>query len=147
MNSMENTIMLPIRPLRDDVYIDIVDRNITKKDLGGGKILHLIADDSFSGPHDPVTGGKHSGIRPRWARVLGLGPDVEDDIEIGDLVLCDALKWSRRIPLGRDGQEIVYFWNINVADILVVDDDTYNKVYLWEFKEKLERLTLTIGHL
>ncbi len=136
--------MLPVKPTHDGVFIDIVDRNITQKDLGAGKVLHLIADDSLSGPHDPIS-GKHPGNRSRWARVLEIGPDV-DEVRVGDLVLCEALKWSRRIPLGRDGLEHVYFWNIKVVDILMVDESSSCKDYLKEFRSKLGRMEISIGH-
>ncbi len=139
--------MLPVKPMHDGVFIDIVDRNITQKDLGDGKVLHLIADDSFAGPYDPVGGGRHSGIRPRWARVLAIGPEVVD-VQIGDLVLCDTLKWGRKVPLGRDGQEVVYFWNIKVTDILVVSDEKSSaENYIKEFQTKLKRMDLSVGHL
>ena len=137
--------MFPIHPTHDGVIVDIIDRDVTQKNLGDGKVLHLIADDSF-GSHNPVTGGQHSGIRPRWARVLAVGPDVYDRVQIGDLVLCDYGKWSRGFPLGRDGLEVVRVWRIKVTDLLLVDSDAPGADYMREFDEKLSRLNLTIGH-
>jgi hypothetical protein len=140
-------MLLPVRPTHDGVFIDIVDRSVTQKDLGGGKVLHLISDDSFEGPHNTMS-HTHPGIRPRWARVLGVGPDVnEDDVKVGDLVLCDTLKWGRKFPLGRDGLEIVYMWRISVGDILMVNAESPGDEYLAEFEAKLSRLDLSIGHL
>lgn len=137
--------MLPLRPTHDGVFIDIVDRDVTTKDLGGGKVLHLLADDGFSGPHNPMA-QKHPGIRPRWARVLGVGPDVhEDDVTLGDLVLCDTLKWGRGFSLGRDGLQRVQIWRINVSDILLVNPDSPGDEFLKDWEGKLSRLKLTIG--
>jgi hypothetical protein len=142
--------VLPVRPLHDFLYIDIVDRDVTQKDLGNGKVLHLLHDDTFSstGPRDSIA-GKHPGIRPRWARVLRVGPEVEDDVAEGDLVLCDTLKWGRAVPLGRDDLKIVNFWRINIDDILLIDEDADPPPagYLEGFGELLDRLELTIGHL
>src|SRR5258708_2612002 len=105
--------MLPVRPTHAGVIIDIIDRNVTQKDLGGGKILHLLSDDSFVERVHNSMEHKHPGIRPRWARVLAVGPDVEDDdVKIGDLILCDTLKWGRKFPLGRDNGQIIYIWRI-----------------------------------
>lgn len=140
--------MLPLRPTHDGVLIDIVDRDITQKDLGGGKVLHLISDDSFSERVHNSMQHQHPGIRPRWARVLAVGPDVqEDDLKLGDLVLCDTLKWGRKFPLGRDGQEIVYLWRIGVKDILGVQTNSQADEFVKDWQDKVSRLRLTIGHL
>lgn len=139
--------MLPLRPTHEAVFIDIIDRDITRKDLGNGKVLHLLADDGF-GDRINTIDQKHPGIRPRWARVLGLGPDVhEDDVKIGDLVLCDTLKWGRRFPLGRDGRDVVYLWRISVNDILGVKAGSSTDDFIKEWEDKLSRINLTIGHL
>lgn len=138
--------MFPIIPTHDGVIVDIVDRAVTQKDLGNGKVLHLLGDDSF-GLHDSTRGTTHSGIRPRWARVLAVGPDVHGEVEPGDLVLCEYGKWSRGFPLGRDGLEVVRIWRIKVSDILILDDTADRAEYMQYFEEKLSRLELTIGHL
>lgn len=139
------SVLLPVRPTHDGVFIDIVDRDVTKKDLGGGKVLHLIADDGFSGPHNPMM-HQHPGIRPRWARVLEVGPDV-DEVAVGDLVLCDTLKWGRRIPLGRLNETTVYFWNIKVTDILMTRDLPADDRYVENTKKMLSRMEINIGRL
>lgn len=136
--------MFPIKPTHQGVYIDIIDRDITQKDLGGGKVLHLIADDTF-GPHNPVS-GKHPGARPRWARVISIGPEV-DEVKPGDLVLCDTMKWSRKIALGRLDDRTVYFWNINVEDILLTDTDSVGDEFLRDLEATLSRMELNIGRL
>lgn len=138
--------MLPLRPTHDGVIIDIIDRDVTQKDLGGGKVLHLISDDTFSERVHNSMAHTHPGIRPRWARVLAIGPDVpEGDLQIGDLVLCDTLKWGRKFPLGRDGLEVVYIWRIEAKNILGIDTDQPGTEYLNEWNEKFSRLQLTIG--
>ena len=140
--------VLPIRPRHDFLFIDIIDRDVTTKDLGNGKVLHLIADDSFGPdrPHNPIN-ARHPGVRPRWARVLMIGPEAEGDVEPGDLVLCDTLKWGHGIPLGRCGLNMVYFWWINVKDILVVDDTASRDDYLNQFAELMTNTEITVGHL
>lgn len=138
--------MLPVRPTHDSVFVDIVDREVTQKQLGNGKVLHLLGDDTF-GLHDPTSGTQHSGIRPRWARVLAVGPETHGDVALGDLVLCDYGKWSRGIPLGRDGLELVRFWRIRVGDILLVNADSAGDEYLRDFEQKLFRMDIKIGHL
>lgn len=140
--------LLPVKPRHDFLFIDIIDRNITTKDLGNGKVLHLLDDDSFGPdrPHNAVN-STHSGVRPRWARVLMVGPEVEDDIEVGDLILCDTLKWSHGIPLGKLDNKIVNFWRINVNDVLLVNDDSSPDEYLEQFAEMMSRIELKIGNI
>jgi hypothetical protein len=138
--------VLPLKPTHDGVIIDIIDRDITQKDLGGGKVLHLIADDTFEGPHNSMA-HTHPGIRPRWARVLAVGPDVHaDDVRIGDLVLCDTLKWGRKFPLGRDNGQVVHIWRIEAKNILGVNQEQSGDVFLDEWRDRLSRMELTIGH-
>lgn len=139
---------LPVRPTHDFLFIDIVDRDQTTKDLGNGKVLHLLSDDTFgpNRPHNPVN-SRHPGVRPRWARVLAIGPEVhEGDVQLGDLVLCDTMKWSRSIPLGRIGLTVVNFWRINISDILLIDSNK-SQEYLAYFAQMLSLTELTIGHL
>lgn len=139
--------MLPLRPTHDGIIIDIVDRDVTQKDLGGGKVLHLISDDSFGERLHNSMAHTHPGIRPRWARVLAVGPEVhDDDVQIGDLVLCDTLKWGRKFPLGRDYGQVIYIWRIEVKHILGVDSDASRDEYVQEWTDRLARLDLTIGH-
>lgn len=33
--------------------------------------------------------------KPRWVKVLAVGPDVCDDIQVGSRVLVQALKWTQ----------------------------------------------------
>lgn len=136
--------MLPLRPTHDGVIIDIVDRNVTQKDLGDGKVLHLISDDSFVERVHNAMDHKHPGIRPRWARVLAVGPDTTE-VQPGDLVLCDTLKWGRKFPLGRDNGQVVFIWRIEEKNILGVNTDQSGDEFLNEWRERLDRLELTIG--
>lgn len=142
--------ILPIRPLRDNLFIDIIDRNVTTKTLKGGHVLHLLSDDDIDQVHNSMH-GKHPGIRPRWARVLGIGPEVQDkignDIKLGHLVLCDTLKWSRKCPLGRIGLEIIYFWKININDILLINDHEPRDNYIKDFTKKLVNMDICPGHI
>lgn len=141
--------LLPIQPRHDFLFIDVIDRNVTIKQLGGGKVLHLLDDDSFGPdrPHNSIN-ASHPGVRPRWARVLMVGPEVtEDEVKVGDLVLCDTLKWSHGIPLGTLDYKTVNFWRINVKDILGVDDSASPDEYLEQFTEMMTRIELKIGRI
>lgn len=137
--------LIKIRPLHKGVFVDIVDRDVTQKDLGNGKVLHLIPDDVF-GAHDPTSGVTHPGIRPRWARVLEVGSEAADLVSVGDLVLCDYGKWSRKFSIGRVGDQIYYVWWISVDDISIIDRNGDPAAYIEGARELLSRLEYNIGN-
>jgi hypothetical protein len=65
---------------------------------------------------------KSAGIRPRWAKVYGLGPDYKEDlIQIGKWILISHGRWTRGItvdtPLGE-----VTLRKVDPKDILLVSD-------------------------
>jgi co-chaperonin GroES (HSP10) len=66
---------------------------------------------------------KSSGIRPRWAKIYGLGPDVKDpQLEIGKYILISHGRWTRGITVETpDGK--VTLRKVDPKDILIVSDD------------------------
>ena len=82
------------------------DERITK----GGLIL--LNDDK-----------KSAGIRPRWAKIYGLGPDQKDPLlQIGKWILISHGRWTRGItvetPLGKETLR-----KVDPNDILLVSDE------------------------
>jgi hypothetical protein len=82
------------------------DQRITK----GGLIL--LNDDK-----------KSEGIRPRWAKVYGLGPEQNDpQLEIGKYILIAHGRWTRGItvetPLGKETLR-----KVDSNDILLISDE------------------------
>ena len=82
------------------------DERITK----GGLIL--LNDDK-----------KSAGIRPRWAKIYGLGPEQTDpQYEIGKWILISHGRWTRGItvetPLGKQTLR-----KVDPKDILLVSDE------------------------
>ena len=66
---------------------------------------------------------KSSGIRPRWAKIYGLGPEQDDpQLEIGKWVLVSHGRWTRGItvetPLGKQTLR-----KVDPGDILLVSDE------------------------
>ena len=68
-----------LRPLRDKVIV--TDMNFDMETTKGGILLH--SDD-----------GKSSGLHPRWARVLFVGPE-QNDVSVGQWVLIQHGRWTR----------------------------------------------------
>lgn len=118
-----SSTLIGVRPLKDQVLVEIYDRGGQTIDLGNGKQILTLVDDSFENYRQPDL--KHSGIRPRWATVIALSEEAEQDgLRLGDDVLCDTMKWSRGIGYQRDGfGSYMRFWRIGSEDILVVNQD------------------------
>ena len=57
--------------------------------------------------------------QPQWGIVTSVGPDATD-IELGDRVLIEALKWSHGIEV--DGKT---FWRTDETQVMAIDD-TYH---------------------
>ena len=55
---------------------------------------------------------------PRWVKIIGLGPDVEEELQVGQRVLVDALKWTRVVDY-----KGLRFARTDPQQILAVDDD------------------------
>jgi hypothetical protein len=78
---------------------------------------------------------KSSGIRPRWAKIYGLGPEQTDpQLEIGKYILISHGRWTRGItvetPLGKQTLRKVDPGDILlVSDVPMEDETMSDKVY------------------
>lgn len=99
---------LPIKPLRDTVFVTDMDSGVRK--TAGGVIL---LDDDM----------KEHGIRPRWGRVCAIGPEVED-VAVGDWLLLEHGRWTNRIDVPTENGTIPV-WKIDypAAVLLIADED------------------------
>lgn len=66
---------------------------------------------------------KSSGIRPRWARIYGLGPDVSDpELQIGKYILISHGRWTRGITVETPEGKVT-LRKVDPNDILLVSDE------------------------
>lgn len=77
---------IDIKPLRDTVLVS--DMKIGERISKGG--IHLLNDNR-----------KQDGIRPRWAKVYAVGPDVKD-LKAGQWILIEHGRWSRGLEVTED---------------------------------------------
>lgn len=98
----------PIEPTQDWIATHISDKGAQ---ITAGGIIQL--DDNM----------KSAGIRPRWAKVLAVGPEVreQDNIEIGDYILLEHLGWVRGMEIDIAGKSTTVHWT-NPSKILLVGD-------------------------
>lgn len=66
---------------------------------------------------------KSSGIRPRWAKIYGLGPEQKDpDLQIGKYVLISHGRWTRGITLETPEGKVT-LRKVDPNDILLISDE------------------------
>lgn len=100
-------------PLRDNVFVCDLDSGMKKTASG-----IILMDDNM----------RDSGIRPRWAKVFAVGPEVED-LAPGDWVLVSHGRWTNGMDFTHDGEDIK-LWRIEYPDsvLLVTDSDPRDTV-------------------
>lgn len=84
--------------------------------------MHFDSEVTESGIFLLSDDGKSSGIHPRWAQVLTVGPD-QLDVNVGDWVLLEHGRWSRGHQYELETGEIA---DIRLADenaILMISDE------------------------
>ena len=91
-------------------HIIVSDMKFDERVTSGGIIL--MDDDK-----------KSSGIRPRWAKIYGLGPDQDDpQLEIGKWILISHGRWTRGITVETpSGKQTLR--KVDPNDILLVSDE------------------------
>ncbi len=57
--------------------------------------------------------------KPRWVKIIGMGPEVEEEFHIGQVVLVKPLKWTRQVEY-----KGVEFARTDINQLLAIDEDT-----------------------
>lgn len=105
------TVKGKIIPLHDKIIV--CNMNFDQVKTQGGIIL-------------PSDDGKESGIHPRWAQVLFVGPE-QKEIKVRDWVLVEHGRWSRGIKYETAQGDIITIRLIdNNAILLITDQDPAN---------------------
>jgi co-chaperonin GroES (HSP10) len=94
-------------PLKDKVFVTAMEHG-DKISKGG---LIVVSDDMTN-----------RGIRPRWGKVWAIGPDVQD-LNVGNWILIEHGRWTQKINIEVDGEEIPV-WSVEYPkSVLMVSDD------------------------
>lgn len=105
---------IQVRPLSKDILIYNMDMGEQK--TAGGIIIQ--SDD-----------GKAHGVKPRWAQVYKKGDKCELDVEVGQWVLIEHGRWTRKIKID-DGEGVKEIQKVEVSSIMAVSDHRPSDVYL-----------------
>jgi co-chaperonin GroES (HSP10) len=65
--------------------------------------------------------GKSEGIRPRWGRIIAVGPKQEQ-YKVGQWILIAHGRWTRGAEIELDGEEMVIH-RVDINEILLYSDD------------------------
>ena len=98
-----------LTPLKDTILVHGME---FRERLSRGGLIML--DDDM----------KSQGIRPRWAQVYAVGPDVRD-VQVGQYIMIAHGRWSRGIAIeDTDGEKTIR--KVDPNDILLVSDEPVN---------------------
>ncbi len=107
---------IQVRPLPKDILVYNMDMGEQKTSSG----IIIQSDD-----------GKAHGVKPRWAQVYKIGDKCELDVKVGQWILIEHGRWTRKIKID-DGDSIKEVQKVEVASILAVTDERPNDVYIGE---------------
>ena len=99
-----------LRPIHDHVLV--TDLYFGEQKTKGGIIIR---DDN----------GTARGVYPRWAKVFAKGPANKDEYEVGDYILIEHGRWTRKLDLDINGEEITLH-RVDTDAILAVSNEKPN---------------------
>jgi co-chaperonin GroES (HSP10) len=73
--------------------------------------------------------GKAHGVKPRWAKVYKVGSEVDIDVKVGQWVLIEHGRWTRKINID-DGESVKDFQKVEIKSIIAVADERPNDFYI-----------------
>jgi co-chaperonin GroES (HSP10) len=73
--------------------------------------------------------GNVRGIYPRWGKVYAKGPTNTDPFQVGDWILIEHGRWTRKITID-DGEGVKDFQKVETKSILAVADERPNDFYI-----------------
>jgi hypothetical protein len=73
--------------------------------------------------------GKAHGVKPRWAKVYKVGEDCEIDVKVGQWILIEHGRWTRKIKID-DGEGEKEFQKVEVKSVIAVADERPNDFYI-----------------
>jgi len=97
-----------VRAIHEDVLVTGMHFGETKTE--GGIIIQ--SDDA-----------KAHGVKPRWAQVYAKGPENTDPYKVGDWILIEHGRWTRKIEIENEKGEKIDLQKVEVGSILAWQDE------------------------
>jgi co-chaperonin GroES (HSP10) len=105
---------MQVRPLPKDLLVINMDMGEMK--TAGGIVIQ--SDD-----------GKAHGVKPRWAEVYKVGDKCDLDVKIGQWVLIEHGRWTRKIKIN-DGNGDKEFQKVETTAVIAVAHERPNDFYI-----------------
>jgi co-chaperonin GroES (HSP10) len=105
---------IKVRALSKDILV--VDMDMGDMTTSSGIVIQ--SDD-----------GKAHGVKPRWAKVYKVGSEVDIDVKVGQWVLIEHGRWTRKINID-DGEGVKDFQKVEIKSIMAVTDERPNDFYI-----------------
>ena len=105
---------IKVRALSKDILV--VDMDMGDMTTAGGIVIQ--SDN-----------GKAHGVKPRWAKVYKVGSEVDIDVKVGQWVLIEHGRWTRKINID-DGEGVKDFQKVEIKSIMAVADERPNDFYI-----------------
>ena len=105
---------IKVRALSKDILV--VDMDMGDMTTSGGIVIQ--SDN-----------GKAHGVKPRWAKVYKIGSEVDIDVKIGQWVLIEHGRWTRKINID-DGEGVKDFQKVEIKSIMAVADERPDDFYI-----------------
>ncbi len=86
--------------------------------------------------------GKAHGVKPRWAKVYKVGNEVDIDVKVGQWVLIEHGRWTRKINID-DGEGVKDFQKVEIKSIMAVADERPNDFYIGKEFSNGSSMTIT----
>lgn len=100
-----------LKPIRD--HIIVAEMAFGEAKTRGGIVL-------------PSDDGKESGVKPRWAKVVRVGPE-QKNVKVGEWVLVEHGRWTRGV---KEGSSIIRM--VEEKAILLVSDEEPEEVKIYK---------------
>ena len=97
-----------LRAISDKIIVHAMDFGGQTLDSG----IILMDDDK-----------KSSGIKPRWAQVYAKGPKNNDPYEVGDWILIQHGRWTRKIKIENENGDEVEIQKVELEAILAYQNE------------------------
>jgi len=104
---------MQVRPLSKDILV--YDMDMGEQVTASGIVIN--SDN-----------GKAHGVKPRWARVYKIGDSCELDVKVGEWILIEHGRWTRKIKID-DGESVKEVQKIEVSSVLAVTDERPDTAY------------------
>lgn len=105
---------MQVRPLSKDLLV--INMDMSEMKTAGGIVIQ--SDD-----------GKAHGVKPRWAEVYKVGAECDLDVKVGQWILIEHGRWTRKIKIN-DGDGEKEFQKVETKSVMAVADERPNDFYI-----------------